>query len=51
MKQQYDCKTIYLSLHRENSRAQQLYENFGFRLNGEIDADGPVVGMVMELNL
>lgn len=49
--QLFESRTIYLSLHQHNSRAQRLYEHFGFRLNGEIDADGPVVGMVMELNL
>ncbi len=26
-----------------------LYESFGFRLNGDIDDEGPVVGVVMEL--
>lgn len=51
IQQQYDCKTIYLSLHRDNTRALKLYEFFGFRLNGEIDKEGPVVGMIMELNI
>lgn len=27
----------------------KLYESFGFRLTGDIDDDGPVVGVVMEL--
>ncbi|CAM3974482.1 GNAT family N-acetyltransferase [Mesobacillus zeae] len=51
IQQQYSCRKIYLSLHPENVQAQKLYESFGFRLNGEIDDSGPVVGVVMELDL
>ncbi|MEB8926884.1 GNAT family N-acetyltransferase, partial [Bacillus cereus] len=42
-------KIIYLSLHPDNKLAMGLYESFGFRLNGDIDDEGPVVGVVMEL--
>ncbi|MFJ7736358.1 GNAT family N-acetyltransferase [Lysinibacillus sp. NPDC097287] len=47
--QLYDCKKIYLSLHPDNKLAMKIYESFGFRLTGEIDDSGPVVGVVMEL--
>ncbi|MDP7980948.1 GNAT family N-acetyltransferase [Bacillus sp. WLY-B-L8] len=49
--QKYQCKRIYLSLHPNNKLAMKLYESFGFRLTGDIDDEGPVVGVVMELLL
>ncbi|WP_339320820.1 GNAT family N-acetyltransferase [Paenibacillus sp. FSL W8-0194] len=51
IEQQYDCKTIYLSIHPDNEHAKSLYEAIGFRLNGEIDNEGAVPGLVMELDL
>lgn len=39
---------VYLSLHPDNEAALRLYQSFGFKLNGEIDSEGPVVGVVME---
>ncbi|MGU3353284.1 GNAT family N-acetyltransferase [Bacillus sp. M5A3_1b] len=51
LQDKYECKIIYLSLHPDNKLAMGLYESFGFRLNGDIDDDGPVVGVVMELLL
>lgn len=51
LQQIYHCKKIYLSLHPENKLAMRLYESFGFRLTGEIDDSGPVVGVVMELRI
>lgn len=47
----YGCKKVYLSVHPDNKRAIKLYEDFGFRLTGEVDDAGPVVGVVMELIL
>lgn len=47
--QKFNCKKIYLSLHPENKLAMKIYESFGFRLTGDIDDSGPVVGVVMEL--
>lgn len=49
LQQKYRCKKIYLSLHPNNKLAMKLYESFGFRLTGDIDDEGPVVGVVMEL--
>ncbi|QQN85518.1 GNAT family N-acetyltransferase [Bacillus toyonensis] len=49
LQQQFTCKIIYLSLHPDNKLAMGLYESFGFHLNGDIDDEGPVVGVVMEL--
>ena len=51
LQNKFECKTIYLSLHPDNKLAMGLYESFGFRLNGDIDDEGPVVGVVMELLL
>ncbi|WIG23861.1 GNAT family N-acetyltransferase [Bacillus sp. SW7] len=51
LQNKFECKTIYLSLHPDNNLAMGLYESFGFRLNGDIDDEGPVVGGVMELLL
>ncbi|RHW32307.1 GNAT family N-acetyltransferase [Oceanobacillus profundus] len=47
----YGCRKIYLSLHPDNKPAQNLYESFGFCLNGEIDDSGPVFGVVMQLDM
>ncbi|MBY0597910.1 GNAT family N-acetyltransferase [Bacillus bingmayongensis] len=49
LQQKFQCKKIHLSLHPENKPAMRLYESFGFHLTGDIDDEGPVVGVVMEL--
>lgn len=49
IQQTYQVKKIYLSLNTDNKIAMNLYESFGFRLTGDIDDSGPVVGAVMEL--
>ncbi|KOS68783.1 spermidine acetyltransferase [Lysinibacillus contaminans] len=49
LQQIYQCEKIYLSLHPDNNLAMKIYESFGFRLTGENDDNGPVVGVVMEL--
>lgn len=49
LQEKYKCKKIYLSLHPNNKLAMKLYESFSFRLTGDIDDGGPVVGVVMEL--
>ncbi|MFD3449681.1 GNAT family N-acetyltransferase [Microbacteriaceae bacterium 4G12] len=51
LQQKYPCKKIYLSLHPDNRLAMKIYESFGFHLTGDIDKEGPVVGVVMELLL
>jgi len=51
LQDKFECKIIYLSLHPDNKLAMGLYESLGFRLNGDIDDEGPVVGVVMELLL
>lgn len=51
LQQKFQCKKIYLSLHPENKLAMKLYESFGFHLTGDIDDEGPVVGVVMELRI
>ncbi|MEB9898066.1 GNAT family N-acetyltransferase [Bacillus cereus] len=51
LQQRFKCKKILLSLHPDNNVAQGIYESFGFRLTGDIDDEGPVVGNVMELNI
>ncbi|AXI00150.1 GNAT family N-acetyltransferase [Sporosarcina sp. PTS2304] len=47
----YQCETIYLSIYPDNTKAQTLYEKFGFRLNGEIDDLGEFPCLIMELDL
>ena len=37
IKAEYKCHTIYLSVIPENTHAIHLYENLGFRFNGELD--------------
>ncbi|EMA6343137.1 GNAT family N-acetyltransferase [Bacillus cytotoxicus] len=51
LQEKFQCKKVYLSLHPDNNIAMKLYESFGFRLTGDIDDSGPVVGVVMELLL
>ncbi|MEH6941968.1 GNAT family N-acetyltransferase [Bacillus sp. JJ722] len=46
----YQQETVFLSICPENTFAQQLYEQFGFRLNGEIDNTGVISGLIMVLN-
>ena len=43
----YSCSEIYLSLYPDNQRAFTLYENLGFKLNGELDTKGELI-MVLE---
>lgn len=43
----YDTEMIYLSVTRDNTKAQALYERLGFRFNGEEDHSGIVSGLVM----
>lgn len=38
---------VYLSLYAENTAALRLYQDFGFRLNGEQDSHGELI-MVLE---
>jgi diamine N-acetyltransferase len=45
--QKYQCNKIYLSISPDNAVAQNLYEQFGFRLNGDIDRTGVIVGLTM----
>ncbi|WP_068775972.1 GNAT family N-acetyltransferase [Paenibacillus sp. FJAT-26967] len=47
IRQEYSCKRIYLSVHKENFPAMKLYESFGFRLTGEEDTGGEAV-MVLQ---
>ena len=40
LREEYGCDTVYLSVIPGNGRAEQLYESFGFRYNGELDLHG-----------
>ncbi|MBO1626745.1 GNAT family N-acetyltransferase [Bacillus arachidis] len=51
LQQKFQCRKIYLSLHPDNTLAMKLYESFGFHLTGDIDDEGPVVGVIMELQI
>ena len=51
MQEKYTRKKIYLSIYPSNEKAQQLYEKFGFKLNGEIDDLGEFPCLIMELDL
>lgn len=44
--EEYNCDEIFLSIYEDNVNAIRLYENVGFRFNGEIDTKGEKV-MVM----
>lgn len=46
---EYGCEELYLSLYEDNVRALRLYEEAGFRLNGQRDANGELV-MVLTLD-
>ncbi|WP_042350784.1 GNAT family N-acetyltransferase [Bacillus massiliigorillae] len=50
LQETYQRDTVYLSICPENKVAQQLYEHFGFRLNGEIDNTGVISGLIMVLD-
>ncbi|WOV86766.1 GNAT family N-acetyltransferase [Sporosarcina oncorhynchi] len=50
MRELYACDRIYLSIYPDNSRAQHLYEKFGFTLNGQVDDVGEFPCLVMELD-
>ncbi|MGN7416037.1 GNAT family N-acetyltransferase [Paenibacillus sp. SAF-068] len=45
----YRCNEIYLSLYEHNREALQLYQQFDFKFNGELDFNGEMV-MVKEIN-
>lgn len=45
----YGCQNIYLSVYDDNFAAIQLYKNFGFGFNGELDDKGEKV-MVKEVH-
>lgn len=45
----YACDFIYLSIYPGNTKAQHLYEKYGFVLNGKIDDVGEFPGLIMEL--
>lgn len=51
IQQKYQCKALYLSISPDNKVAQRLYEQFGFRLNGEIDRTGVIFGLTMVAEL
>ncbi|MGE7545979.1 GNAT family N-acetyltransferase [Sporosarcina newyorkensis] len=51
MQKKYDCEMIYLSIYPDNTKAQRLYEKFGFVLNGKIDNLGEFPCLIMELDL
>lgn len=42
---EYSADTIYLSVYKNNPRAIHLYEQVGFRFNGEYDTKGESVMM------
>ena len=48
MKKQYNCKEIYLTLEKENTRAVHIYEKFGFRPTGEKDEDEDIYILNLE---
>ena len=37
---EYSSNTVYLSVYENNRHAIQLYQQLGFRFNGEYDAKG-----------
>lgn len=44
----FNCRQIYLSVYENNAVAIQLYKQFGFMFNGELDDKGEKV-MVLEV--
>ena len=47
IREQYPSEDIYLSVYEENRIAIALYQDYGFRFNGELDTKGEKV-MVLE---
>lgn len=43
LRAEYSADTVYLSVYRNNPRAIHLYEQIGFRFNGEYDTKGESV--------
>ena len=37
---EYNCTKIYLSIYDDNVNAIKLYEDLGFKFNGELDING-----------
>ncbi len=50
LKENEDCKEIYLSIYPENTNAEQLYSSIGFERTGEISQGEIVMRFVMENN-
>lgn len=50
LKAEYNCDDLYLSIFENNISAIELYKNFGFEFNGELDYGGEKV-MVLKSNL
>lgn len=40
---EYNCTKIYLSIYDDNVNAIKLYEDLGFKFNGELDINGEKV--------
>ena len=45
----YNCNEIYLTVYNDNTFAINMYERFGFKINGEKDFNGKEV-MVLKVN-
>ena len=50
LKQNEDCKEIYLSVHPENTDAEKLYKSIGFERTGELNGNEIVMRFVIERN-
>jgi diamine N-acetyltransferase len=48
LKQNDDCKEIYLSIYSENTNAEKLYTSIGFERTGEISQGEIVMRLIIE---